>query len=155
MTTAHLPHAIQHRDTLLALTVMEAALGILLKIAKPGSKLATRCQTVSRWIDECSPALKVKRLSSGAPAPVVEPPAEDEVVETEVVEDETVEVVEDVEAEATDTDDTTDEDMFKALPAEAFTIKVGQVSDSARYMIPVQNRVLPFLSTLASKSLSG
>ena len=52
-------------------------------------------------------------------------------------------------------DDTTDEDMFKALPAEAFTIKVGQVSDSARYMIPVQNRVLPFLSTLASKSLSG
>ena len=66
MTTAHLPHAIQHRDTLLALTVMEAALGILLKIAKPGSKLATRCQTVSRWIDACSPALKVKRLSSGA-----------------------------------------------------------------------------------------
>lgn len=52
-------------------------------------------------------------------------------------------------------DDTTDEDMFKALPAEAFTIKVGQVSDSARYMIPSQNRVLPFLSTLASKSLSG
>lgn len=60
------PHAIQHRDTLLALTVMEAALGILLKIAKPGSKLATRCATVQRWIDECSPALRVKRLSSGA-----------------------------------------------------------------------------------------
>ena len=52
-------------------------------------------------------------------------------------------------------DDTTDEDMFKAMPPEAFTIKVGQVSDSARYMIPLQNRVLPFLSTLASKSLSG
>ena len=52
-------------------------------------------------------------------------------------------------------DDTTDEDMFKALPADAFTIKVGQVSDSARYMIPVQNRVLPFLSTLATRSLSG
>lgn len=66
MTTAPIPHAIQHRDTLLALTVMEAALGILLKIAKPGSKLATRCQTVSRWIEECSPALKVRRLSSGA-----------------------------------------------------------------------------------------
>ena len=41
MTTT-IPHAIQHRDTLLALTVMEAALGILLKIAKPGSKLARR-----------------------------------------------------------------------------------------------------------------
>lgn len=66
MTTAPIPHAIQHRDTLLALTVMEAALGILLKIAKPGSKLATRCATVSRWIDACSPALKVRRLSSGA-----------------------------------------------------------------------------------------
>ena len=34
MTTT-IPHAIQHRGTLLALTVMEAALGILLKIAKP------------------------------------------------------------------------------------------------------------------------
>ena len=33
MTTAHLPHAIQHRDTLLALTVMEAALGILKGVA--------------------------------------------------------------------------------------------------------------------------
>ena len=66
MTTAHLPRAIQHRDTLLALTVMEAALGILCKIAKPGSKLATRCATVSRWIDACSPDMKVKRLSSGA-----------------------------------------------------------------------------------------
>lgn len=61
-----IPYAIQHRDTLLALTVMEAALGILCKIAKPGSKLATRCTTVRRWIDECSPALRVKRLSSGA-----------------------------------------------------------------------------------------
>ena len=66
MTTAQLPHAIQHRDTLLALTVMEAALGILLKIAAPGSRLATRSANVSRWIEECSPALKVKRLSSGA-----------------------------------------------------------------------------------------
>lgn len=60
------PHAIQHRDTLLALTVMEAALGILLKVAKPGTPLATRCQTVQKWIGECSPALRVKRLSSGA-----------------------------------------------------------------------------------------
>lgn len=60
------PHAIQHRDTLLALTVIEAALGMLLKEAKPGTKLYTRCQTVQRWIDVCSPALRVKRLSSGA-----------------------------------------------------------------------------------------
>ena len=56
MTTTPFPHAIQHRDTLLALTVMEAALGILLKIAKPGSKLATRCAdfTVGRpwgWLE--------------------------------------------------------------------------------------------------------
>lgn len=66
MTTAHLPHAIQHRDTLLALTVMEAALGILLKAADPDDKLHARCQTVQRWLDACSPALHVKRLSSGA-----------------------------------------------------------------------------------------
>ena len=52
-------------------------------------------------------------------------------------------------------DDATDEDMFKALPPDAFTIKVGQVSDAARYMIAAQNRVLPFLSALASRSLAG
>ena len=52
-------------------------------------------------------------------------------------------------------DDTTDDDMFKALPQEAFTIKVGQVSDAARYTIASQKRVLPFLSALASRSLAG
>lgn len=64
MTT--IPHAIQHRDTLLALTVMEAALGVLLEAANPNDKLHVRCQTVQRWLDACSPALHVKRLSSGA-----------------------------------------------------------------------------------------
>lgn len=60
------PHAIQHRDTLLALTVIEAALGMLLKEATPSTKLYTRCQSVQRWVDACSPLLRVKRLSSGA-----------------------------------------------------------------------------------------
>jgi len=45
-------------------------------------------------------------------------------------------------------DDTTDEDMFAALPPEAVTIKVGRFSDSAKYTLPTQNRVMPFLQAL-------
>lgn len=65
MTSTILP-AVHHRDTLLALTVIEAALGILLNAVKPNDKLHVRCQTVKRWLDTCSPMLRVKRLSSGA-----------------------------------------------------------------------------------------
>ena len=46
-------------------------------------------------------------------------------------------------------DDVTDEDMFCALPANAYTIKVGNISDTARFHIPLQAGVLPFLSGLA------
>ena len=48
-------------------------------------------------------------------------------------------------------DDTTDNDMFEALPQKAFTIKVGNVSETARYNIPEQKDVLPFLQTLADE----
>lgn len=46
-------------------------------------------------------------------------------------------------------DDTTDEDMFAALPENAVTIKIGSVSESARYNMPSQAEVLPFLDLLA------
>lgn len=46
-------------------------------------------------------------------------------------------------------DDTTDEDMFGALPGYAVTIKVGDVSDSACYNMLSQTEVLPFLNMLA------
>jgi len=36
-------------------------------------------------------------------------------------------------------DDITDEDMFHALPEEAITIKVGSISDLARYSLPQQD----------------
>ena len=48
-------------------------------------------------------------------------------------------------------DDTTDNDRFEALPQKAFTIKVGNVSETARYNIPEQKDVLPFLQTLADE----
>ncbi len=53
-------------------------------------------------------------------------------------------------------DDTTDEDMFKALPREAFTIKVGPGSSHARFAIEAVNDVHSLLRLLASevKSLS-
>lgn len=35
-------------------------------------------------------------------------------------------------------DDTTDDDMFKALPVTAVTVKIGTASESARYNLPVQ-----------------
>ncbi len=45
-------------------------------------------------------------------------------------------------------DDTTDEDMFRALPPEGISIKVGSFSPAAKYRIPLQSSVIPFLSKL-------
>lgn len=45
-------------------------------------------------------------------------------------------------------DDTTDEDMFRALPAEGVSIKVGSFSPAAKYRIPLQSSVIPFLTNL-------
>lgn len=45
-------------------------------------------------------------------------------------------------------DDTTDEDMFRALPTEGISIKVGNFSPIAKYRIPLQSSVIPFLSNL-------
>ncbi|MCI2081716.1 MAG: bifunctional alpha,alpha-trehalose-phosphate synthase (UDP-forming)/trehalose-phosphatase [Bacteroidales bacterium] len=42
-------------------------------------------------------------------------------------------------------DDVTDEDMFRTLPSSAYTIKIGEISDTARYDIFQQEDVLPFL----------
>jgi trehalose 6-phosphate synthase/phosphatase len=45
-------------------------------------------------------------------------------------------------------DDTTDEDMFAALPPGAVTVNVGQVSDQAVFFLPDQSQVLPLLRAL-------
>jgi trehalose 6-phosphate synthase/phosphatase len=42
-------------------------------------------------------------------------------------------------------DDTTDEDMFRTLEHKAVTIKVGTAASSAKYNLPSQADVLPFL----------
>lgn len=49
-------------------------------------------------------------------------------------------------------DDTTDEDMFMALPPEAITIKVGAASEWARYSLEQQFDVVPFLEELVNGS---
>lgn len=49
-------------------------------------------------------------------------------------------------------DDTTDEDMFAALPESAVTIKVGKFSDNARFNLPSQPTVPRFLEGLAGRS---
>lgn len=46
-------------------------------------------------------------------------------------------------------DDTTDEDMFMALPEQAITIKVGRNSNVAKYNIPTQFQTLAFLWQLS------
>lgn len=46
-------------------------------------------------------------------------------------------------------DDTTDEDMFAVLPANSFTIKVGRISDIAKYNLPSQSLTLTFLKQIA------
>jgi trehalose 6-phosphate synthase/phosphatase len=45
-------------------------------------------------------------------------------------------------------DDTTDEDMFRALPDTAYTIKIGNMSQVARYNLRSQSKSLPFLRKL-------
>jgi trehalose 6-phosphate synthase/phosphatase len=45
-------------------------------------------------------------------------------------------------------DDTTDEDMFKALDGEAYTIKVNTGASAAQYTILSQQQVLPLLNTI-------
>ncbi|MDD3788054.1 MAG: bifunctional alpha,alpha-trehalose-phosphate synthase (UDP-forming)/trehalose-phosphatase [Petrimonas sp.] len=45
-------------------------------------------------------------------------------------------------------DDTTDEDMFRALPPDGISIKVGDFSAAAKYRIPLQSAVIPFLEKL-------
>lgn len=47
-------------------------------------------------------------------------------------------------------DDATDEDMFKAMPPEAVTIKIGTLSSHARYNLYAQTQTLPFLHALIS-----
>lgn len=48
-------------------------------------------------------------------------------------------------------DDTTDDDMFRALPEDALAIKVGNVSEEARFNLARQSDVLPFLKSLAEQ----
>ncbi len=47
-------------------------------------------------------------------------------------------------------DDTTDEDMFKALEGKAYTIKVSNGASSAQYTLSSQQQVLPLLSLLTT-----
>ena len=46
-------------------------------------------------------------------------------------------------------DDVTDEDMFRALPPDSVTVKIGSFSPQARYTLGSQTETLPFLRTLA------
>ncbi len=48
-------------------------------------------------------------------------------------------------------DDTSDEDMFRVLPPDGISIKVGNFSAAAKYRIPLQSSVIPFLSNLIKK----
>lgn len=52
-------------------------------------------------------------------------------------------------------DDTTDDDMFRALPRAAVTVKVGAASEYARYNLPQQADVLPLLTTFAQNGHTG
>ena len=50
-------------------------------------------------------------------------------------------------------DDTTDEDMFKALEGKAYTIRIGNTATTANYNILTQDEVLPFLEKLSQQSV--
>lgn len=46
-------------------------------------------------------------------------------------------------------DDTTDEDTFRELPPHAVTIKIGNLSELARFSMKSQSKVLPFLKLIS------
>ena len=46
-------------------------------------------------------------------------------------------------------DDTTDEDTFRELPDFAYTIKVGNISEVARYSVKSQSKVLPLIDIIS------
>ena len=48
-------------------------------------------------------------------------------------------------------DDVTDEDMFNALPLGSYTIKIGTLSESARFNLLNQTDTLPFLRRMAGR----
>jgi trehalose 6-phosphate synthase/phosphatase len=48
-------------------------------------------------------------------------------------------------------DDTTDEDMFRALSGKGYTVKVGGGNTAAEYTIVSQNDVFPFLQRFLPK----
>lgn len=50
-------------------------------------------------------------------------------------------------------DDTTDEDMFTALPPEAVTIQVGCFTDKTKYTLTGQKDVLPLLAALGKSGM--
>ena len=51
-------------------------------------------------------------------------------------------------------DDTTDDDMFKALPKASITVKVGNISGAAKYNLPEQSMVLPFIHSILEEQNS-
>lgn len=48
-------------------------------------------------------------------------------------------------------DDVTDEDTFRALPDDAFTIKVGSISEIARFFLNSQSESIPFLRHISDQ----
>lgn len=52
-------------------------------------------------------------------------------------------------------DDTTDEDMFRSLTGEGYTIKIGRGNTAAAYTILTQKDVFPFLRRLMQSTLKG
>ncbi|WP_121355356.1 bifunctional alpha,alpha-trehalose-phosphate synthase (UDP-forming)/trehalose-phosphatase [Flavisolibacter nicotianae] len=52
-------------------------------------------------------------------------------------------------------DDTTDEDMFRALNDKGYTIKVGKSNTAAEFTILSQSDVFPFLRKIAENSATG
>lgn len=49
-------------------------------------------------------------------------------------------------------DDTTDEDMFRALSGKGYTVKVGRGNTSAQFTIVLQNDVFPFLGSFITRT---
>jgi trehalose 6-phosphate synthase/phosphatase len=52
-------------------------------------------------------------------------------------------------------DDTTDEDLFRALPKEAYSIRVGVVPTHARFNVPGYEDVIELLARLVGEPRTG
>ena len=158
-------HGIWHENIRTNFPVDEEILDILQKTTDktPGSRIEMKKTSISwhyrnsdKWLAELRKQQLVNALMNPCTRLNLQIMRGNKVIEIKMVGvDKGIEAVRLMNADKYDFimamgDDITDEDMFHTMPPEAITIKVGSISDHARYSLP-QLDTVKFLSDLMSE----